>query len=211
MNELIQYAEELWENIGVYSLPGYAFPLLLIVGLFFLFVGARICKGVVAGLCFLGGGAAGYCLSDNVVIAVASGVGAAVLGLIVQYVVVVILAGLAAAGTATLIAVLLNQEDSAWIFAIGGFLLGTILAVRLYKVLLIFATAALGAACVAACVLVLLEEALRPEMTGYIQLGMICFDVYKFSVVFFGLLIAGVVVQGVASVSRKQAKEAAGS
>ena len=199
--------EEMWEEVGSYLLPGYAFPALLIVGLFFLFAGVRICKGVVAGLCFLGGGAAGYMLSDNVAIGLASGVGAAVLGLVIQYVVVVVLAGLAAAGTATLAAFLLNQENMAWVFALGGFLLGAILAVRLYKILLIFGTAALGAALVAVCGLILLEETLRPEMTEYVQIGAICLDLDKFSIAFYGLLAAGVAAQGIAFASRPSAKE----
>lgn len=214
--KLIQDVQGQLEELGTYSLPGYAFPALLAVGLFFLFVGARICRGVVAALCCLAGGGAGYYFSESaalppatcIVIAVASGVVAAVLGLIVQYVVVVILAGLAAGGTATLVAFLINQVHMAWVFAIGGFLLGAILAVRFYRILSIFATAALGAACVAACALVLLEKTLRPEMTDYVQLGGIYLDLYKFSVVFFGLLVAGAVVQGVASVHRKPAKEA---
>jgi len=205
MEELTQYVEGSWEELGTYLLPGYAFPALLIVGLFFLFAGVKICKGVVAGICFLAGGAAGYYFSDNIAIGLASGVGAAVIGLVVQYVVVVILAGLAAAGTATLAAFLMNQESTAWIFAIGGFLLGAILAVRLYKILLIFGTAALGAACVAACGLVLLEETLRPEMTEYVELGQICLDLHKFSIGFFGLLAVGVVAQGVAFAYRKPA------
>jgi len=208
--EPIRYLEARWEELASYPLPGYCFPVLLIVGLFFLFAGARICKGVVAGLCFLGGAAAGYYFSDNIVIAVASGVGAAVIGLIVQYVVVVILAGLAAAGTATLVAFLLNQEDMAWMFAVGGFLLGTILAVRLYKVLLIFGTAALGAACVAACGLILLEESPWPEMTEYVRLEMMYLDLHKFSIAFFVLLAAGIVAQGVAFSYRRPVRESAG-
>jgi hypothetical protein len=209
MEEVVEYANQILEEIQTYSLPGYAFPMLLIIGFFFLFAGAKICKGVVAGLCFLGGGAAGYLLSDNIVIGVASGVGAAVIGLIVQYVVVVVLAGLAAGGTAMLVAYLLLPEDMVAIVAIGGFLLGLVLAVRLYKILLIFGTSALGAACVAACGLVLLEESLRPEMTQDVELGGIYLDLEKFSIAFFGLLVAGVVVQGIALAHSRIAGEPA--
>jgi len=208
MEELVQYAEEMLEELGTYSLPGYAFPALLVVGLFFLFAGARICRGVVAALCCVAGGAAGYYFSESIVIAVALGVAAAVVGLVVQYVVGVVLAGLAGAGTATLVAFLLNQDEAAWIFAIGGFFLGAILAVRFYRALLVFGTAALGAACVAACGLVLLEETPRVDMTQYVQLGGVSLDFYRFSIGFLGLLAAGVVGQGVAAVKGKSPKEA---
>lgn len=211
MEELTNYVEGTLTELGSYMLPGYAFPALLIIGLFFLSAGARICRGVVAGLCFLAGAAAGYHFAnENIAIALACGVGAAVAGLIVQYVVVVLLAGSAAAGAATLAAFLMNQESMAWIFAIGGFLVGALLAVRLYKILLIFATAALGAACVTACGLILLEEALRPEMTEYVELGTICLDLYKFSIGFYGLLAAGIAIQGAAFAYRKAARPAAG-
>jgi hypothetical protein len=208
MEELVQYAEEMLEELGTYSLPGYALPALLIVGLFFLFAGARIWRGLVAALCFVAGGAAGYYLSGNFVIGVASGVAAAVVGLVVQYVVGVVLAGLAGGAAATLVAFLLNQDEAAWIFAIAGFFLGAILAVRFYRALLIFGTAAVGAACVAACGLVLLDETLRPDMTQYVQLGGIYLDFYRFSIGFFGLLAAGVVGQAVVSVKRKAPKDA---
>jgi len=209
MEQITKYAETVLEELGSYSVPGYSFVALLIIGLFFLFVGARICKGLVAGICFVGGGIAGYSLSGNIFIAVASGVGAAVIGLIVQYAVVVLLAGLTAAGTATLLAYLAGQESIAGVFAMGGFLVGTILGVWLYRILLIFGTAALGAACVAACALVLLEESLRPEMTEYVNLGEIYLDLHKFSAVFFGLLAAGVLVQGVACALQKITPERA--
>jgi hypothetical protein len=209
MEQMAKYAESVLEELGTYFVPGYSFVALLIVGLFFLFVGARICKGLVAGICFVGGGVAGYSLSDNIAIAVVSGIGAAVIGLIVQYVVVVILAGLAVAGTATLVAYLMGQESIAGAFAIGGFLVGAILAVRLYRILLIFGTAALGAACVAASGLVLLDETLRPEMTQYVNLGGICLDPYKFSIAFFALLAAGVVAQAASYAFRTAARERA--
>jgi hypothetical protein len=208
MEEALEAVQEVLGELGTYSLPGYAFPLLLIVGLFYLFVGERICKGVIAGLCFLAGGAAGYYFSGNVAIAAASGVGAAVIALIVQYVVAVILAGLAAGGTAVLVAYLTGQESLAPFFAIGGFLVGAILAVRLYRILLVFATAALGAACVAACALLLLDKAQRPEMMRFVTLADIELDMYHFSIVFFGLLAAGVVVQGVALAYRRPARGA---
>mgnify|MGYP001139752503 CR=1 FL=1 len=209
MDELLKYAEDILEELGTYSVPGYAFPVLVIVGLIFLLLGARVCRGVVVALCFVAGGAAGYCLSDNnIVIGVASAVGAAVAGLVLQYVVGVILAGLAAGAAAMLAAHLMGQENMAPFFAIGGFLLGAILAVRFYRMFLIFGTAALGAACVAACGLVLLEETLRPGMTQYVQLGEIYLDLYKFSIGFYGLLVAGVVVQAVAFAYRRPAKQA---
>ena len=92
MEEVLKEVEQFLVEVGKWSVPGYAFPAILIIGLFYLFLGERICKGVVAGLCFLGGAAAGYHFSDNIAVAVASGVGAAVIALIVQYVVVVVLA-----------------------------------------------------------------------------------------------------------------------
>jgi hypothetical protein len=209
MENVLQYVDCMLEELGTYSLPGYAFPMLLIIGLFYLFVGARICKGVIAGLCFIGGCVAGYSFSNsNVVIGVASGIGAAVVALIVQYVVVVILAGLAAGGTAVLVAYMVGQESLAPVFAIGGFLVGAILAVRLYKILLIFATSVLGAACVAACALVLLDETQRPQMTEYLTLGNIELDFHQFSIVFLGLLAAGALVQGITLAYRKAGKEA---
>jgi len=209
MEEVIQYLEGIWEELKTYSLPGYCFLGLLIIGLFFLFAGARICKGVVAGVCFVGGVAVGYHFSDSIIIGLASGVGAAVVGLIVQYVVIVVLAGLAGAGTGILAAYLFLPENMVVIFGVGGFLLGAILAVRLHKILSIFGTAALGAACVAACGLIFLDETLRPEMTQYIKLEEICLDPCKFSIAFFGLLVAGVVVQGFALAYRRTAKQAA--
>jgi hypothetical protein len=208
MEEVLKEVEQFLVEVGKWSVPGYAFPAILIIGLFYLFLGERICKGVVAGLCFLGGAAAGYHFSDNIAIAVASGVGAAVIALIVQYVVVVVLAGSSVAGSAFLIAHMICQEDLAPYFAIGGFLIGSILAVKLYKLLLIFATAALGAACVAPCALILLDETQRPEMTEYVVLDSITLDLYRFSIVFLGLLAAGVVVQGIALAYRKTAREA---
>lgn len=209
MEEIEQYLQGIVDELGTYSLPGYAFPAVLIVGLFFLLVGAKICKGVIAGLCFVAGGAAGYYFSNNMVIAVASGVGAAVIGLVVQYVVAVILAGLAAGATAFLVAHLISQEKLAAFFAIGGFLVGAILAVRLYRVLLIFATAALGAACVAPCAMILLDETQRPNMTEYVTLETVQLDLYNFSIAFLGLLAAGVLVQGIALAHRKIAREPA--
>ena len=124
-----------------------------------------------------------------------------------QYVVVVLLAGLAAGGAATLAAFLMSQDSMAWVFALGGFLLGAILAVRLYRLLLIFGTAALGAACVAASGLILIEEGLRPEMTEYVELGTLCLDLYKFSIAFYALLAAGIAAQGMAFASRRVARE----
>ena len=209
MEDVLQEIERILVEVGTWSVPGYAFPAMLIIGLFYLFLGERICKGVVAGLCFLVGAAAGYHFSENIAIAVASGVGAAVIALIVQYVVVVVLAGSAVAGPAFLIAHMICQEKLAPFFAIGGFLVGVILAVKLYRILLIFSTSALGAACVAPCALILLDETQRPEMTEYVVLENITLDLYKFSIVFLGLLAAGVVVQGIALAYRKTVKEAA--
>jgi len=209
MEDVLQEVERMLAEVGKWAVPGYAFPVVTIIGLFYLFVGERICKGVIAGLCFLAGAAAGYYFSDNVVIAVASGVGAAVIGLVVQYVVAVVLAGLALAGTAFLIAHMISQKNLAPFFALGGFLIGAILAVKLHKLLLIFATSALGAACVAPCALVLLDATQRPEMTEYVVLEDLCLDLYQFSIVFLGLLAAGVVVQGIALAYRRTAKAAA--
>jgi hypothetical protein len=209
MEELTQYVETVLEDLGTWSVPGYAFPAIIIIGLFYLFVGARVCKGVIAGISFLAGGAAGYYFSDNVLIAVASGVGAAVIALVLQCVVVVVLAGAAVGGTSVLVAFLISQEELAPFFAIGGFLVGAILAVKLYKVLLIFATSALGAVCVAPCALILLDDSQRPEMTQFVTLSTIELDQVRFSVVFLGLLAVGVLVQGIALIYKKTAGEAA--
>jgi hypothetical protein len=209
MESVLQELEGILNEVGTWSVPGYAFPAIIIIGLFYLFVGERISKGVIAGLCFLAGAAAGYYFSENIAIAVASGVGAAVIALVVQYVVIVALSGAAVAGTAFLVAHMIGQEKLAPFFALGGFIVGAILAVKLYRVLLIFATSALGAACVAPCALVLLDPAQRPQMTDYVVLETITLELYKFSIVFLGLLAAGVVVQGIALAYRKTVKQPA--
>ncbi len=209
MEDVMQEVQKILERIATWSVPGYAFPAILIIGLFYLLAGARICKGVVAGLFFLGGAIAGYYFSDNVVIAAASGVGAAVIALVVQYVVAVVLAGVATGGTAVLLAYLVSEDKLAPFFAIGGFLLGAILAARFYRILLIFATAALGAACIAPCALILLDQTQRPEMTEYVVLGDFQLDLYRFSIVFLGLLAVGVAVQGIALAYRRPVQQAA--
>ena len=205
--EVELYVQQALEEVGKWPVPGYTFPAILIIGLFFVMVGAKICKGVIAGLCFVAGGAAGYHLSgDNVLIAAASGVGAAVIGLVVQYIVGVVLSGLAVAATAFVAAHLAGHEELAPYFAIGGFLVGAILSVRLYKILLIFATSALGAACVAPCALILLDATQRPEMTAEVPLGTLQLDTCKFSVTFLGVLAAGVIVQGISLALKKAPK-----
>ena len=197
------------EEVGAWSVPGYAFPAMLIIGLFYLFLGERICKGVIAGLCFVAGAWAGYYFSENIGIAIASGVGAAVMALVVQYVIAIILAGTATGGIASLVAYMIGEKDLVPFFGLGGFIVGAILAVKLYKILLIFTTSALGAVCVAPCALILLDETQRPAMTEFVVLGDISLDFDKFSIVFFALLAAGVVIQGISLAYRKTAKQVA--
>ena len=194
---------------GAWAVPGYAFPAMVIIGMFYLLLGERICKGVIAGLFFVGGAWAGYYFSDNIAIAVASGVGAAVMALVVQYVVAIVLSGMALGGIGTLVAYMMGEEDLAPFFALGGFIIGAILAVKLYRILLIFATAALGAACVAPCALVLLDETQRPAMTEFVTLETITLDFHTFSIAFFALLGAGIVVQGISLAYRKTVKQPA--
>jgi hypothetical protein len=207
--DIMSEVECVLEGLGVWAVPGYAFPGMLIIGLFYLILGERICKGVIAGLCFVAGSWAGYYFSDNIAIAIASGIGAAVIALVLQYVVAIILAGMAVGGIATLVAYMIGQEKLAPFFALGGFIVGAILAVKLYRVLLIFATATLGAACVAPCALILLDETQRPAMTDFVTLETLSLDFQMFSIVFLALLAAGIVVQGISLAYRKTAKQAA--
>jgi len=208
MREIEQYVENLLEELAGYEVPGYSFPVVIVIGLLFLFLGARICKGLIAGICFLAGGAAGYYFSnENIVIAIASGVGAGVIGFVVQYVVGVILAGLAGGAVAVLAAFLTEQQHLAVFFAAGGFLVGAILSVRLYRMLLIFATAALGSALIAPCGLILLDETQRPDMTQYVLLGDLYLDLYKFSIAFLALVAVGIIAQGIALARRKVVKQ----
>jgi hypothetical protein len=208
INEIEQYVQSVLEELSGYQVPGFSFPVVIIIGLLFLFLGARICKGLIAGICFLAGGAAGYYFSnENILIAIASGVGAGVIGFIVQYIVGVVLAGVAA-GSVAVLAAFLTEQQHLWVFfAAGGFLVGALLAVRLYKILLIFATAALGAAFIAPTGLILLDEAQRPDMTQYVTIGDLNLDLYKFSVAFLALVAVGVIVQGIALVRRKLIKQ----
>jgi hypothetical protein len=207
--DIMSEIESVLGEFGAWAVPGYAFPAMVIIGLFYLLLGERICTGVIAGLCFVAGAWAGYYFSENIAIAVASGVGAAVIALVVQYVIAIILAGMALGGIASLVAYMMGEEELAPFFALGGFIVGAILAVKLYRILLIFATAALGAACVAPCALVLLDETQRPAMTEFVTLENISLDFHTFSIVFFALLAAGIVIQGISLAYRKTAKQAA--
>jgi len=193
-----------------FQAPGYAFILIGAMGLLYLILGLKMYKFVLALIVLSVAGAITYhCTDQNLVITVVVALAAGLVGFLIQYVVVLLLSGAVFAAIAFLgLWIWLKRVDLPIIAGCLAIGLGIFLAVKLFKFVIIFSTAAIGAACVTGSFWVLYRTR---EFSDTVSLDPQLFEEHEFTVglIFAGLLVFGILVQSIIlALTSKPKKEA---
>ena len=184
----------------VFQAPGAAYVLLAAIGLIYMIFGLKVYKFVLA-LIMLGiaGGLTYFWTRGDLLITVLVALAAGLVAFLLQYVFVLLIAGIVFAGIAFIgLYAWLQRADLPLIAACIMIGLGIYLAVKLFKFIIIFSTSAVGAACLTGSFWVLWQ---RGESFGIVtenvEFDPGLFVGYEFTVglIFTGCLLFGVLVQ----------------
>lgn len=184
----------------VFQAPGAAYVLLGVIGLIYMIFGLKVYKFVLA-LIMLGiaGGLTYFWTRGDLLVTVLVALAAGLVAFLLQYVFVLLIAGLVFAGIAFIgLYAWLQRADLPLIAACIMIGLGIYLAVKLFKFIIIFSTSAVGAACLTGSFWVLWQ---RGESLGIVtenvEFDPGLFVGYEFTValIFAGCLLFGILVQ----------------
>lgn len=210
-DQLTDYVNTQIERVpDVFQAPGYAFILLGVIGALYLIFGLKIYKFVLALIMLSVAGSVAFFATDgdwlvSGIVALAAGL----IAFLLQYVFVLLIAGLVFASIVFVgLWVWLERADIPLLAACAGIGLGIFLAVKLFKFIIIFTTAAIGAACVTGSFWVLYQTG---NFTGTVQFDPALFEGHELTtaLIFGGLLLVGILVQAIIlAFSKRKAKAA---
>jgi hypothetical protein len=184
----------------VFQAPGAAYVLLGAIGVIYMIFGLKVYKFVLA-LIMLGiaGGLTYFWTRGDLLISVLVGLAAGLVAFLLQYIFVLLIAGIVFAGIAFIgLYAWLQRADLPLIAACIMIGVGIYLAVKLFKFIIIFSTSAIGAACLTGSFWVLWQ---RGESLGIVtenvEFDPGLFVGYEFTVglMFAGCLLFGILVQ----------------
>ncbi len=195
----------------VFQAPGYAFILLGAIGLIYLVFGLKVYKFVLALIMLSIAGGVTYFYTQDFLVAGAAGLAAGLIAFLLQYLFVLLIAGIVFAGiTFVGLWAWLERADLPLVAACIAIGLGIFLAVKLFKFIIIFSTAAIGAACVTGSFWILYRSGEFPGVVAdTVQFDPALFEEYEFTValIFAGLLLFGILVQALILAFTRKAKE----
>jgi hypothetical protein len=186
----------------VFQAPGAAYVLLGAIGLIYMIFGFKVYKFVLA-LIMLGiaGGITWFVTDGNILITALVALAAGLLAFLLQYVFVLLIAGLVFAGIVFVgLYVAMERADVPLIAALIAIGLGVYLAVKLFKFIIIFSTSAVGAACVTGSFWILYQNGDFPGViTQNVEFDPTLFNDVEFPVAltFAGCLLLGILVQAI--------------
>jgi len=179
----------------VFQAPGYAYGLIGVIGLLYLIFGLKVYKFVLALIMLSIAGGITYFYTQSVLVAGIAAFAAGLIAFLLQYIFVLLVAGIVFAGIVFFgLWAWLERADIPLLAACAGIGLGIFLAVKLFKFIIIFSTAAIGAACVTGSFWILYQTR---EIAGVVQFDPVYFEGHEFTVaiIFAGLLLVGSLVQ----------------
>jgi hypothetical protein len=201
----------------VFKAPGYTYVLIGVIGLLYLIFGLKVYRFVLALIMLSIAAGVTFFYTEDYLIAGVVGLAAGLIAFLLQYIFVLLVAGLVFAGMVFIgLWAWLQRADWPLLAACAGIGLGIFLAVKLFKFIIIFSTSAIGAACVTGSFWILYQTCqttgLTETMTGVVQFDPALFegDEVTTGAIFGGLLLLGILVQAVIlAFSRKPKAEAA--
>jgi hypothetical protein len=187
------------------NVPAIALLLLLLTGLIYVVFGLKIYKIILCISGFVLGGLAAYHLTENVLISFAVGAGVAVLAAILQFLFMLVVAGLTFGAMAFAGMMVYFHAHLSLLAGIGMAIVGIYAAVKLFRFIIIVTTSAIGSAAAVFSALVLKDHG---GILGEINLMEAVVDDFQMITGFAGLLLVGVIVQGISWGRSKDEKEA---
>ena len=185
----IERSLDLYQNV-----PAVMFLLLILAGLVYLFFGLKIYKVILGVLCFVIGGTAAYQFTDNMVICAAVGAGLALVAIILQFLFMLVVAGITFGAVAFAGMTIYFQFHVSFLAGVAMAIVGIYAAIKVFRFIVILTTSAIGSAAVTFSVLVLRDN---EGILGKIDLTETVVDEFQMAVGFAGLLLVGVIVQGI--------------
>ena len=186
------------------NVPVLLFILLIPVGLSYIFFGIRIYKYILGVLGFLVGGFVTYHITRRVIISAIAGAVTALVAVLLQFIFMLIVAGLTFGAVAFAAMIMYFRS---YISLIGGVLvaaLGIYAAIKLFRFMIILTTSAIGSAAVTFSVLVLKDHR---GISKPVDLTTLAIDDFQMVIGFAGLLIVGVIIQGISWGRQKDEEE----
>ncbi len=183
----------------VFQAPGFAFVVLGFIGVLYLIFGLKVYKFVLALIMLSIAGGITYFYTENPFVTGAVALAAGLVAFLLQYIFVLIIAGIVFAGITFIgLYAALQRADLPLIAACVAIGVGIYLAVKLFKFIIIFSTSAIGAACVTGSFWILWQRGDFPGvLTEGVQFDPQVFVGYEFTtaLIFAGCLLFGILVQ----------------
>ena len=177
------------------NVPAFVFALLIPIGLAYLFFGLKIYKFVLGVTAFVLAGTLTWYLSNNVVLGVVVGGTAAVVSLLLQFIFMIVTAGLTFGAVAFASIVVYLRSDLSLLLGIVTAALGMYAAVKVFRLIIVLTTSAIGSAAVIFALLVLKEHG---GIRGFVDMTSFIVDEFQMAVGFAGFLLVGAIIQGIA-------------
>ncbi len=179
----------------VFEVPGYAYVALGVIGLLYLVLGLKLYKFVLALIMMSIAASITYYATQDLLVTGIVGLAVGLIAFLLQYVFVLLVAGIVFGGIVFL--GLYAWLDRASIPLLASFVaigVGIYLAVKLFKFIIIFSTAAIGAACVTGSFWILYQTR---EFVDMVKFDPAYFekDELTVGIIFGSLLLIGMLVQ----------------
>jgi len=186
------------------SVPPVVFVFLILIGLAYLFFGLKIYKFVIGVLGLVLGCVAAYHFTRNLPISAAVGAGVALVAIILNFLFVLLAAGLTLGALAFVGMMVHFQSHVSFLAGILIAIIGIYAAIKLFRFMIIVTTSAIGSAAVTFSVLVLKDQR---GISGTVDLTGIVIDEFQMAAGFAGFLLAGMIVQGISWGTSRQERE----
>ncbi len=196
LNDLGQRLETHAEKfIELYQhLPAIILLMLIPIGLAYLLFGLRIYKLALGVLGFMFGALSAYHITRNPLVSCAIGVGTGFFAVLLQFLFMLIVAGLTFGAMAFVCMIAYFQAPVPLVTGTAVGVLGIVAAIKLLRFIIIVTTSAIGAAMVVPTLLVLIEHG---GIAGTVDMTRISLDDFQATIGFAGLTLAGMIIQGV--------------
>jgi hypothetical protein len=183
----------------VFQAPGFAYIVLGFIGLLYLVFGLKIYKFVLALIMLSIAGGITWFYTEDPLVTGAVALAAGLVAFLLQYIFVLIIAGIVFAGITFIgLYAALQRADLPLVAACVAIGIGIYLAVKLFKFIIIFSTSAIGAACITGSFWVLWQHGGLPgSLAEGVQFDPQVFVGYEFTtaLIFAGCLLFGILVQ----------------
>ena len=176
------------------NVPAISFVFLLLIGLIYVFFGLKIYRVILCVSAFVLGGLAAYYTTDHALISFAVGAGLAILAIILQFLFMLVAAGLTFGAVAFAGMMLYFHAQLSLLAGVVVAIAGIYAAIKLFRFIIIVTTSAIGSAAVVFSALVLKDHR---GIFGDVNLMETVVDEFQMAAGFAGLLLVGIIVQGI--------------